>query len=119
MATCFKKIDLAYIGGIIDGEGGVYFYHYAYTPNYPLIRVSMTDTEAVNLLNSLFPSGKVKKEYRVNKYTASGTRRKTQWYWQVAYRKACAFAKVILPYVKIKSKRNTLKQIIAYYERKK
>lgn len=107
----------AYFGGLIDGEGLVKFYHYPAIgkKNFPLIRVAMSDIEPIELLNRHFPSGRVKKEYRTIKVTETGKLRKTLWYWQVAFCKALNFSRVILPYVKIGSKRQTMKEIIKYY----
>ena len=91
-----KKTDLAYVAGIIDGEGciGIYKTKYRY---YLTVAVHMTDEWMVTWLASLFSGSK-------NTYTHYRKRSncKPEWAWQIQGKRALVFLELILPYLKLK-----------------
>ncbi len=82
-------VDLAYIAGIIDGEGCICIVKPKHN-NYSLqICVKMLDPEAVFLINSFFPG---------NVYYG----KQGDYQWSITSQKAYKFLLVITPYLRIK-----------------
>ena len=93
-----EEADLAYLAGIIDGEGcirirrrrrGSYWCYYSY------IRVAMTNQSVLMLL-----------QYHLGGYVGKQTKlpshRKEQYYWGIECRAAIIALQKLLPYLKIK-----------------
>ena len=59
--------DLAYIAGIVDGEGSISLHRYRYTPKakfesiLPRVDITMVDKEAISLISSIFDGSRGKK----------------------------------------------------------
>ena len=110
--------DAAYVAGLFDGEGSVYFKRMKQRkntrPGKPVhnvtvirMEMAMTDKEVIKWCYELFGCGscgerKVKPGY------------KRQWRWRVAHRDALYVAKIIWPYAQVKL--HKIEQIIDYYE---
>jgi hypothetical protein len=111
--------DIAYIGGLFDGEGCVTYSkrrqkkaannkHY----NFWDIRceISMTDKYVMEWLYTTLGFG----AFNERKPTKSWIGKKTQWRWRCSHRDALIFAKLIWPYAQVKM--HKLEQIIDHYE---
>ena len=112
--------DAAYVAGLFDGEGSVYFKRMDQIkhkrPGKPVHKVwivrmemAMTDKEVIKWCHELFGCGsfnerKVKKGY------------KRKWRCRVAHRDALHVAKIIWPYSQVKL--HKIEQIIDHYEPK-
>ena len=94
-----KRTDLAYIAGIVDGEGyiGITADHHKRGRRSYRLRVTVTNTE-IWLINHL-------------KFAVGGglvilknpsVHRQQCWQWQIGDRKAGEFLKLILPYLHLK-----------------
>lgn len=60
-----SEVDLAYIAGLIDGEGCIGVYHNKVYNSYQLrVQIEMCDEEGLNLVNSLFHGRWYYKTYR-------------------------------------------------------
>ena len=110
--------DAAYVAGLFDGEGSVYFKRLKQKknnrPGKPVhnvmvirMEIAMTDKETIKWCHELFGCGafnerKVKPGY------------KRQWRWRVSHRDALYVAKIIWPYSQVKL--HKIEQIIDYYE---
>ena len=110
--------DAAYVAGLFDGEGSVYFKRMKQKkhqrPGKPIhnvmvirMEMAMTDKKVIEWCHELFGCGhfgerKVKEGY------------KRQWRWRVAHRDALYVAKIIWPYAQVKL--HKIEQIIDYYE---
>ena len=113
-----RQSDYAYVAGLFDGEGSVYFkkttqkkYQRRGQPvhNVTIIRmeIAMTDKDVVKWCHDLFQCGafgerKVKPGY------------KRQWRWRVAHRDAYYVAKILWPFAQVKL--HKIEQIIDHYE---
>ena len=121
MASKEKEVnitDAAYVAGLFDGEGSVYFKKMKQVkhkrPGKPVHKVwvvrmemAMTDKEVIKWCQELFGCGafgerKVKEGY------------KRQWRWRVAHRDALYVAKILWPNAKTKA--HKIEQIIDHYE---
>ena len=110
--------DAAYVAGLFDGEGSVYFKRMDQIkhkrPGKPVhkvwivrMEIAMTDKETIKWCHELFGCGafnerKVKPGY------------KRQWRWRVAHRDALYVAKILWPHAK--TKLHKIEQIIDHYE---
>jgi len=110
--------DAAYVAGLFDGEGSVYFKKTRQKkhqrPGKPVhnvmvirMEMAMTDKDVVKWCHELFGCGhfgerKVKEGY------------KRQWRWRVAHRDALYVAKILWPHAKTKA--HKIEQIIDHYE---
>lgn len=90
-----NKTDLAYVAGIIDGEGCIRIGQRKKNSNYVGVGVGHTNEWLIRWLHFSF-GGSVcsKKAWLPNQ--------KPQWSWELRTRQACEFLKLILPYLKIK-----------------
>lgn len=79
-----RAVDLAWVAGLIEGEGSVYTKYVKGRP-YPGIRVGMTDEDVVRRLHSLVPGSTITGPHEPT--TAWG--RKPWWLWY-AQRQAVA-----------------------------
>ena len=110
--------DAAYIAGLFDGEGSVYFKKMKQKkhkrPGKPVhnvtvirMEIAMTDKDIIKWCHDFFGCGafgerKVKEGY------------KRQWRWRVAHRDALYVAKLLWPYAQVKL--HKIEQIIDHYE---
>lgn len=112
----YKTEDLAYIAGLIDGEGYIglvkyiekrrtkniknritYYYH-------PVVKLAMCDRDGIDLIDSLF-LGNIWFHQRNEKYKNW----KNQWEWQAKGQKRVKeILQAILPYLKVKRKQAEL-----------
>ena len=98
------EVDLAYIAGLIDGEGSIQYKQYMrkrkHNPKaYPTwsirIEIAMTDQSVLIWLNEILGVGTVNpRKVKPGK--------KKQWRWRCSHRQAYFVAKLIWPYVHIK-----------------
>jgi len=110
--------DAAYVAGLFDGEGSVYFKRMKQRkntrPGKPIhnvtvirMEIAMTDKDVVKWCHDLFQcvafcERNVKPGY------------KRQWRWRVAHRDALYVAKIIWPYAQVKL--HKIEQIIDHYD---
>ena len=89
-----KKTDLAYVAGIIDGEGWICIKN---TKTSASVKVGVGNTNEWLICWLQFSFGGsvcVKKKWIANQ--------KQQWGWDLSTRQASEFLKLILPYLRIK-----------------
>jgi hypothetical protein len=109
-----KKTDLAYVAGIIDGEGWISIKNRTIkngNRNYALkVGVGNTNEWLINWLKFSF-GGSVclKKKWLVNQ--------KQQWIWDLSTKQASEFLKLILPYLRLKKPQAEL--AISFQSRRK
>ena len=95
-----KRTELAYIAGIVDGEGyiGISADHRKRDPDRPCwrLRVSVTNTSEwlVQYLKFSVGGGVI--------VLKSDKRLRPCYQWQIGYGKAAEFLKLILPYLQLK-----------------
>lgn len=109
MVNQFSEIDLAYIAGLLDGEGSIFItkthpegrrWSRAASPDYA-IGVSITNTNKAVLewVQSLF-EGSV---YKHGGGTGTwGESKKPVWFWRISRQKALAFLELMQPFLRIK-----------------
>ena len=111
------EVDLAYIAGLIDGEGSIQYKQYmrkrkhnpkAYTTWSIRIEIAMTDQSVLIWLNEILGVGTVNpRKVKPGK--------KKQWRWRCSHRQAYFVAKLIWPYVHIKLP--AIQKIIEHYSK--
>ena len=110
--------DAAYVAGLFDGEGSVYFKRmdkikhkrpgkHVHKVWIVRMEMAMTDKDTIKWCHELFGCGhfgerKVQKGY------------KRQWRWRVSHRDALYVAKIMWPYSQVKL--HKIEQIIDHYE---
>ena len=115
--------DAAYLAGLFDGEGSVYFKKTRQKkhnrPGKPIhnvmvirMEISMTDRHVIEWVGNVLKVGQVK-ERKVNNNGIKGVR-KRQWRWRCGFRDALYVAKIIWPYAQVKL--HKIEQIIDHYE---
>jgi hypothetical protein len=116
--------DIAYLAGLFDGEGSVYFKKTRQkkhkrpgkpTHNVMVIRIemSMTDKSVMEWVFNLVKCGNLKLNVK-NKSPSSKPHWKDQWRWRCSHRDAYGVAKLLWPFAQVKL--HKLEQIIDYYE---
>ena len=111
------EVDLAYIAGLIDGEGSIQYKQYMrkrkHNPKaYPTwsirIEIAMTDRSVLVWLNEILGVGTVNpRKVKPGK--------KKQWRWRCSHRQAYFVARLIWPYVHIKLP--AIQKIIEHYSK--
>ncbi len=111
--TTIKETDLAYVAGIIDGEGCVQIqkvkpHNREKSEQYKLqLRVYNTDRSLIEYLNQLFPA-----------YTYDGSEkrnnRRKQFCWHANGKKTVIILQQVLPYLVVKKEQALL--AIEFYE---
>jgi len=111
------EVDLAYIAGLIDGEGSIQYKQYMrkrkHNPRaYPTwsirIEIAMTDRSVLVWLNEILGVGTVNpRKVKPGK--------KKQWRWRCSHRQAYFVARLIWPYVHIKLP--AIQKIIEHYSK--
>lgn len=95
-----KRTDLAYLAGIVDGEGyiGITADHRTRNPDRPCwrLRVAVTNTNEWLMQHLKFSIGGGTIILRSDK------RQKPCYQWEIGNRKAAEFLKLILPYLRLK-----------------
>lgn len=92
-----ETIELAYLAGIIDGEGCISVsYTYGKNKPYPraLLKVAMCDKAPINALKLFFGG-------RVEPQKVYGPQR-PQWIWRVHGAQARGILTLLLPYLRVK-----------------
>lgn len=107
-----KKTDLAYLAGLLDGEGTVTLA--ACNPGvksrYPCLSCSSTSPELLQLLKTTFGGTIViHKRYK--------SHHKQSWSWKIEYTKAVNALRQLLPYMKESEKVRRAKLIVSTYEK--
>lgn len=95
-----KRADLAYVAGIVDGEGCIDITHRTRRGhNYPdfVLRVQVSNTE-IWLLQML----KMGFGGRIQKYSDRKSNQRPCWKWVIERVHAAEFLKLILPYLHLK-----------------
>jgi len=93
---------LAYIAGIIDGEGSIWVavYKRKFTPLHAIgVTVGMTDPQAVDLLQQVYPGS-----YNVRTIKSG----KTMYRWCITAKKARRFLEDIYEYLRVKKEQARL-----------
>ena len=113
--------DAAYIAGLFDGEGSVYYKKLFQKRKgnkkgywYWNIRmeISMTDRAVIEWVGEVLEVGRVN-EKKVTNQGIKGVR-KRQWRWRCGFRDALYVAKLLWPHAK--TKLHKIEQIIDHYE---
>lgn len=99
-----KNTDLAYIAGIIDGEGYIGVYGGTTTPHVLTVGIKMCDPEAIGVIVDTFGGA------------SSGYENELAYVfrWIVANRRAYDFLKAIRPFLRVKAEQADW--AIEYYE---
>ena len=116
-----RETDVAYLAGLFDGEGSVYYKQLKQKrhnrPGKPIhnvwsirMEIAMTDESIIRWVHEFTGCG------------SSGERkvpkgRKKQWRWRCVHRDAYYVARLIWPYVHVKLPK--INQIIAHYSKEK
>ena len=108
--------QLAYIAGLFDGEGSVSRYQERRknrkNPTWVIrCEVNMTDRAIIKWLHETLGFGSFHKKPPSKKQLG----RQMQYRWCCSYRDALKFAKLIIPYSRVKRKK--LQQIINHYDK--
>ena len=117
--------DIAYLAGLFDGEGSIYFakriekkkkhkgkgYRTSMSQRISM-EITMTDRSVLEWVHEVLGVGTVVKKPRKG-FRKDGTKYLMQWKWRCGYRQAYKVAKMFLPYAI--TKRSKLKQIVNHY----
>lgn len=100
-----SRSDLTYTAGLIDGEGSVMISH-TRGRHYPRVTVSSTSVELIDYLSETFGGcvSSVKREARRREFT-----------WCMNGRKAIAFLRRVLPYLREAKKSARAEFLISEY----
>ena len=123
-----KDREAAYIAGLFDGEGSIYFTRrferkkkhkgdgYRYSNSMRIsMEVTMTDEPVINWVHKTLGVGTVVRKPRKG-FRKDGTRYLMQWKWRCTFRDAYQVCKIIFPDAKVKAEK--IKQIINHYKDK-
>ena len=113
-----NETDVAYIAGLFDGEGSVYYKKLKQPrhnrPGKPVhnvwsirMEIAMTEYSVLVWLTEVLGCGKLNPRKVKPGF-------KKQWRWACGYRDALLFAKIVWPYAQVKL--HKLEQIIDHYE---
>lgn len=104
--------EIAYLAGIIDGEGSIMLLRYNKSeyPS-PCISISSTDLELLIWIKDRIGSGRIneKKNYNIEKH-------KTSYTYSIYYDKALEIMESIYPYLVISKKKERAKFIVNGYK---
>ena len=115
--------QLAYMAGLFDGEWSVDFKKRlqkkknrprAYWYQCITCEMSMTDEPVIRWFHKNLKFGFVQILIK-SKQPGGKPHHKNQWRWRCTHRNALKFAKLIIPYVRVK--REKLQKIIDYYDK--
>jgi len=104
--------DLAYLAGLFDGEGSVYYKQLKQTrhnrPGKPVhkvwsirMEIAMTEQSIIRWVHEILKVGSVNKKPRSG-FRKNGTRYLLQWRWRCAFRDAYYVARLLWPYAQVK-----------------
>ena len=111
------------MAGLFDGEGSVDFkkrFHKrkkkpkAYLYQYITCEMAMTDKPVMVWFHKTIKLGVLRILVK-SKQAGGKPHHKDQWRWRASHRDACKFAKLIIPYARVKRKK--LQQIINHYDK--
>ena len=118
-----EELEVAYIAGIFDGEGSVDYAQRmekkketrprAYLTWRIRCEVSMTNKDVMEWIHKKVCDGSLNLNIK-NISPRAKPHWKDQWRWRCTHRDALKFAKMIIPYAKVKKEK--LQQIIKHYE---
>ena len=115
--------QLAYMAGLFDGEGSVDFKRRlhkrknkpkAYWYQYITCEMAMTDKPVMVWFHKTIQLGVLRILVK-SKQAGGKPHHKDQWRWRCTHRDAYKFAKLIIPYARVKRKK--LQQIIKHYDK--
>jgi hypothetical protein len=104
-----NKIDLAYIAGIVDGEGSIMLNKYK-NNIIPCISISNNDLSIINFVHKRFGGAIVKKQPRKPTH-------KLSYDLRLVYNKAINFINLIYPFLQDKSKKRKAKMINIFHNK--
>ena len=118
--------NIAYIAGLFDGEGSVYFakrkekkkahkgkgYRISNSMRISM-EITMTDEPVIRWVHETLKVGTVNKKPRSG-YRKNGTKYLMQYRWRCVFRDAYQVAKLIWPYAQVKL--HKMEQIIDHYD---
>jgi len=90
---------LAYIAGIIDGEGCIAIHRSSGGYFQGRVHINMTDKEVIDLIQSIYPAW-------MNSYQPR--KGKLQWKWVITCKRAAKFLEDIYEFLRIKKNQATL-----------
>jgi len=97
-----NEIDLAYVAGIIDGEGWIGIRRKKGLRN-KLRGYSYAIGVSVGMANDIIPQWLcLTFGGSVHKHKTRQANRKESWYWQIEHKTALDFLKIVIPYLKLK-----------------
>ena len=118
----------AYIAGLFDGEGSIYFakrqekkkahkgpgYRYSNSMRISM-EITMTDEPVINWVHKILGVGTVNRKPRKGK-RKDGTKYLMQYRWRCTFREAYQVCKLLLPDAKVKAEK--IQQLINHYKDK-
>ena len=118
--------DKAYIAGLFDGEGSIYFarrpekkkkhkgkgYRTSMSQRISM-EITMTDQSVIRWVHEVLGVGSVIKR-NIKGRTKGGGRYKTQWRWRCTFRDCYHVCRLIWPYVQVKL--HKVEQVIDHYD---
>ena len=117
--------DRAYIAGLFDGEGSVYYTRkperkkkhkgngYRMSNSMRIsMEIAMTDESVIRWVHETLNVGSVIKR-NVKGLNKAGKKYKTQWRWRCTFREAYYVCRLIWPYVQVKL--HKVEQVIDHY----
>jgi hypothetical protein len=96
-----SQINLAYVAGIIDGEGDLQIKsrtRYNKTHRFAYIRISMTDKETIDFIYNIFKFGC----RSITKRKCKNPKWSDLYVWETSYSKALIVIRKILPFLHTK-----------------
>lgn len=102
----YKKTEIAYLAGLIDGEGSIYIGAHSFNPKtkapyyQTYILITSTDKVLIDWLENVFGG-------MTSQYTAAQTAknaRRTAYRWVISGERLTHLCKLILPYLVIKQR---------------
>ena len=101
MALLMKKVDLAYVAGLFDGEGCISIAKCK--PRWPGCSPYYRLVVAVNMANEYIPR-LLKSHFGgwVNRSPKGKEHWRQEWQWHLGSKEAVAFLEAIMPYLKLK-----------------
>ena len=118
--------DIAYIAGLFDGEGSIYYarrkekkkkhngegYRYSMSQRISM-EITMTDEMVIRWVHEILAVGTVIRRDIKGK-TKSGGKFKTQWRWRCTFRDCYYVCRLLWPHAKVKLPK--LEKVIDHYE---
>ena len=105
-----KESDVAYIAGLLDGEGSIClaYKHKRQPYRHPYIYIPSTTRALVELPNRLFGGC-------ICTHKTYKTHHKQSWSWRLYGRAAIEFCRTVLPYLKVPEKIHRANMLVTVY----